>query len=187
MGCVLTAGIAKTCDNLPNGGLRQQTVWLINLEDIASVTYDGTNANIITAITLKTSKTAFKFDGFGTSTKPAYRQVTGRGFGPTFEHEVGLQIFDLSYVGKDILPELSQSKVVAVVETNNDAQPLEVYGIGQGMLATSQEHIKTDAASGGTITVVLKTPEDGPAERKAPNDWLATDRATTLALIVALE
>lgn len=184
MGCVLTAGIAKTCDNLPVGGLRSDAVWLLNFDDIASYTEAS---GVVSAITMKTGKVAYKFDGFNFSTKPAARKVDGRGAGTTFEHEMGMEIFDLTTTGKDIVQELAAGKVVAIVETNEDSESFEIYGKGVGLSLSTAENIKADAATGGSYTILLKTDENGPAERKLPTGLHDTDRATTLALVVALE
>lgn len=55
--------IESTCSNRTVAGI-EQTVYLINRDDIATITYDGDDYNKVTDITLKSGKKAYTAKGF---------------------------------------------------------------------------------------------------------------------------
>ena len=58
----ISAGADYDCDSPVVPGVNQRLI-LGNLDDVESVTYNGTNPSIIEAITMKSNKAGFPFQG----------------------------------------------------------------------------------------------------------------------------
>lgn len=181
----ITIGSTYSCSNPLQGGAKPN-VRLINIDDIESVTISGTTPNLITAITLKTGKQAYLFEGFGKSVTPQ-QEVIKLGSGQNlYKHQVGLFIFDRTQVQKNNIQRLVLGQFVAIVEaTKKDAQAFEVFGLGNG-LELVPGVINQLQENNGAYTIILATPE-GSAEALLPQTFFVTDYAATLAAVQALD
>lgn len=182
--CKIDAGILAPvdCQDLVvHPGVADRLI-LFNKEDFLSVTEDVGNPLLITALTLASTTQGYEFQGQLNSNEPSAEMIK-QGFNRVYDHTVIFKGFSTTPDTKKLMSDLVKSKVVAVVE-NND-QTFEVYGIGTGLLVETLVRNPADTETGGAYDVTLKTDEN-IKEPRLPLSWFLTDYATTKALVDAL-
>lgn len=184
----ITAGASYDCDNPLQPGVNPR-VWLINKDDIASTTV-GSNASVITAMTLKATKAAYAFEGMRQSVDPQV-QFVPQTFAVGYDHILNIQVFDISSTQKLNLEKMALGKMVAIVENanvaGNDDSVFEVFGLGVGMEVVTLTRLSKDSETMGSFSIGLKTSDNEGKEAKLPLSFWNTNYATTLAAIEALE
>ena len=184
----ITLGAAYDCDNPLQPGVNPRII-LINKADIESVTWDTTNTNAITDLTLKTGKTGFEFQGYRQSVD-AQVEFVPQTLTIGYDHIVNFQVFDISSQQKLNLEKMALGKMVAIVENANVAgnqdSVFEVYGLGAGLEVVTLTRIAKDLETAGSFSVGLKTSDNEGKEAKMPVSWWDTDYNTTLAKVEAL-
>lgn len=159
-----------------------------NLDDIESITYDVTNPTLITAITMKTGKQMFAFQGVRSSVKPQADLVASEVM-VGFSHQVDFSVFEVDAAQKENLQALSSKSSFAIYQNPKDSSLgdaiYEVLGVNSGLEVSSLSRMAADGTTGGAYVVQLKTPE-AASETSLPNSYFDTDVATTDAAILVL-
>ena len=184
---LISAGLAPNCNDPLVGGLEVDLI-LINKDDIASYTFNGTNALIIEAITRVATKVGYKYEGIKFSNSTKSTLVKGK-YQSNFDHELNMVVFNVNGAAKAQLELLAKSLVVAVVRykyrgTGGDAA-FEILGREQGLELMTLERDSANADTQGAYSLQLKTPAEGK-EGHLPAPFYKTDYATTLGLYSAL-
>ena len=188
----ISTDIVLQCDTPPVAGVAD-VMYLINKADIDTVTFDNTNptaANkLVTDITLKAGKFAYKVEGRNNSHEPSSLLRKGRYF-DTFEHQVMFKIFDNSPAIKTQIENMVQrGDLVAIVENNfrgvGDVAAFEILGYGSGLEVTEQTRVTNDQDTQGGYSITLKT-GDQQGEPHLPYSLLDTNYATTVTLLEGL-
>lgn len=181
----ITADIERDCDILPVGGVKP-IMRLINIEDIETVTYDATNPLIITAITLKTGKQAFKYEVFKRGHKPRFTKVNGD-FKDSYRHEVDSSIQVWDNATKAQVEALNSASVVAVVENlqNTGDARIEVYGLEAG-LYVADGAVRNLNENDGVYVYTLAS-DDLSLEPHIPRSFWATTYSATIAALAVLD
>lgn len=183
----ITASILRDCETPIVGG-NNTTLYLVNKDDISSVTRDGSNTNLITAIALKYGKTFFKYEGSkaqSNSLEPE-QHYTRKKYSIGFDHVLNVKIFSATSDTKAELEQLANGLVVAIVENNYRGDDgdgaFEIYGLSQGLEVSALDRVLADADTQGAFSIVLKTPEDNK-EPHLPATFFDTDYDTTKAAL----
>ena len=184
----ITSGAVYDCDAPLQAGMTPR-VWLANRSDIADYTF-GANNSVITDITMKSGGAFYVFEGYrqSVSAETAFiPQTVSSGY----DHQLSIQVFDISSDQKINLEKMALSKMVAIIENQNVAgnqdSIFEVFGSGVGMEVETLTRINRDLETAGSFSVGLKTSDNEGKEAKMPLSLFDTDYATTLAKIIALE
>ena len=184
---VISAGLALDCDFPLIGGVKDD-ITLVNLDDIASVTRNGANPQIIEAVTMVTGKVGFQFEGKNNSVDPQVALVKQR-YSEVYDHEVMFKVFLNTPAAKLQMERLVQGKVVAFIQNNHvnsdGDSAFEIYGLGQGLDCLELTRVLNDADTQGAYNLVLRTNEQ-TKEAHLPNPLFITDFAATLAVYVGL-
>ena len=184
----ITIGAIYDCANPISPGVNNRLL-LGNVDDIASVTFDGTTSTIITNITMKVGKACFAFEGVRQSLNPQY-QFVPQTVSVGYDHQIDFLIFDISQIQKDNIEAMGVSKVFAIVENaqgeGNGDNFFEVYGRITGMEMQTGGRIPRELETQGAINLSLKTSDNEGKEPKMPQTWFATDYAATKVLVDAL-
>lgn len=177
--------IERDCDILPVGGVKP-VMRLINIEDIATITYDVTNPLIITAIALKTGKKAFKYEVFKRGHKPRFTKVNGE-FKDSYRHEVDSSIQVWDNTTKAQVEALNNASVVAIVENlqNTGDARIEVYGLEAG-LYVADGAVRNLNENDGVFVYTLAS-DDLSLEPHIPRSFWATSYAATQTALAALD
>ncbi len=186
----ITDNIAVDCLNKPVGGAKSK-MWLININDIASVTYDTANPLIVRAITLKANTYAYQYVVYKRGHKPAFALVV-KDFGTYWNHIVNTSVQVWDNETKLQLQGLSDAYVVAILEnvqSTGDAR-FEIYGLGNG-LTMADGATRDLAANDGVFTMALSSDTD-MEEARVPASFAvevgsAYNYAATLEAIEALQ
>lgn len=189
----LTGGAVHDADDAVQGGVLER-IRLINYSDLrpsGTITFDGTNTNMITDLVLISgSKQAWSFEGFNRSAKPKYELVRA-GFSVGYTHTIDFVVFQIDYDTKIELTKMAYGKFIAVVENidkNVDMEnPYEVYGLDAGLELVTNVRDLNDADSGGNFMLQLATNPDGVKEAQMPYSWFKTDIATTITAVEVLD
>lgn len=181
----ITDDIERNCDMLPVGGVKS-LMRLINIEDIDTITYDSTNPLIITAITLKEGKKAFKYEVFKRGHKPRFTKVNGD-FGDRYKHEIDSSIQVWDNVTKAQVEGLNSASVVAINENlqNTGDARIEVYGLESG-LSVADGAVRNLNENDGVYTYTLAS-DDLSLEPHIPRSFWATSYAATQTALAALD
>lgn len=175
----ISQDILIDCDNLMQRGVEQEGV-IINYGDIDidNVTYSADNPSIITALPLKAGKRGYRvviptnnpFTGTGTTLATG----TNRN---TFNHTVGMVVLaNDPGVTENIIDGLANGQFVVVIENKNKNlnttvaankgfSTFSVYGLQQGLRATTLEEDRYSEDTDGGWNVVL-------TETRAPKSGL---------------
>ncbi len=184
----ITIGSAYDCDDPIQSGVNQRLI-LMNLEDIDSVAYDVTLESLITDITMATGMQGFVFQGVRQSLT-AQSAFIPQTVSVGYDHQVDFLVFDISQLQKDNLEKMGLEKMVAVLENKNVAGNedafFEVFGLGAGLEMQTNVRINADVETQGAYALSLKTSDNEGKEGKMPQNWFATDYATTKVLVDAL-
>ncbi len=184
---VISAGLSLDCDFPLIGGVKDDII-LMNLDDIASVTRNGTNPQIIEAVTKASGKVGYTFEGKNNSVDPQATLVKQR-YSEVYDHEVMFKVFLNTPAAKAQMESLVQGKVVAFIQNNhvNSAgdSAFEIYGLGQGLDLVELTRVLNDVDTQGAYNLILRTSEQ-TKEAHLPNPLFITDFATTLAVYVGL-
>lgn len=182
MGCgTITIGSVNDCDNPLKAGT-QAGLYLINYDELVSVTTSTSTPNLLTALTLTTNAVAYYFEGFKQDMKPTQEVVAPSNGANQFTHALGFVIYQISQVQKNNIQRIAKGNFVAIIENKGrDANSFEVYGLNSG-LQIVPGLVRDSYANGGGYLISLKTLEN-EFEPKLPQTLFSTDYATTLALV----
>lgn len=156
--------IGADCDNPVFAGLESKA-WIFNKSEIASVTYDQTNPNIVTAITMKTyddDGSDVAYTGYtisqlgkqpynGSTTSMVEGNVSNK-----FTEMIQFVVPDNSPTCAMLLDGVANGKFVVVVENQYDGSDnrgkFQILGLKKGLVATSIERdFYSEDADGGYI------------------------------------
>ena len=185
----ITIGGAYDCDNPLVPGLNPR-VWLANYKDIESLTFDVTDKRLVTAIVFKTGGALYVYDGARQSTQ-AEVEFVPQTLSVGFKHTVNVQVFEIDSLQKLNLEKMCLGKMVAVVEhpnaIGNGNSVFEIFGGGVGMEVLTLTRISRDQETQGSYSLALATSDNEGQEASLALSMLATDYATTLALLIGYE
>ena len=185
----LFLGSSISCSDPLAVGIEQR-LFLANLEDVASFTFDGTETNMVTAITMKATKTFFEFEGLkqSISTQSEYMP---KPYSVGYKHTVDFSVMDVSASQRRNLEAMAFQPQVAIAYGPNDSSlgngAFEILGINAGLEVITNIRIPADNETGGAYRIQLATPDAGGIESQLPSVFFSTDYATTLAALVALK
>ena len=191
MGCEgIFQGALIDCDNPLAVGLEQR-IFVANKEDILDVNYSVAvgEENVVDAITMKTGKAFFEFEGVNETIK-AQNSLVRNSLSNTYMHQVDFSVFEVDNSSLLNLQKMAYKPQVVIVFGVNDSTlgngVFRLYGNQAGLDLVTDEQIHGDAETGGAQVCQLNTPDSGRAETQKPPVIWNTDYATTLALIEAL-
>lgn len=184
---LITANIGTTCATPPTPGTKE-TVYIYNFDEVASLTLDGANDLIVTAITMATGKKGFKYVGYSISNEPKYEAVIKKFGPPKWKHTNKIRVFYWDPTTKKQIEKLVGAKVMSINE-NNEAgtageTSFEMYGVRAGMYCASAVRDPSSTDDVGAFVIELAS-KDGYEEGQMPKTVFLTDYATTSALILA--
>lgn len=149
------------------GGIGNYAI-LINHDDLANgaITEDAVSHEIET-ITLDSGTYGYKFE----SSKGSVQIIPSSPFrGVTaidgFDHTIDLRILDVSQLSVENAARMRFQKVAVLIPLASGKALL--YGRNVGMRMSDFQMNPGDADTGGTLQIVLKTPDNDPPEIAAP-------------------
>jgi hypothetical protein len=186
----LTQGAEYNCLTPIVPGVDERLL-LGNKDDIDTLTFDLTDTNKITGISLKSGgKAMYAFQGFNNSLQedwtirksPSY---VGYQHGP-----IDFSIFDIDYEALENVKAMAVTKLFAIVEGSNfDGNGdgiFRVYGLGSGLEVVELSGSRTNPDNGGAIRAQIRTSDESPAEVFPPLLFWDTDYSTSKTAIDAL-
>lgn len=178
----ISAGYTISC-SAPLVPGTEDDILLANKADIDGYTVDGSNPMLVTAITMKSGKQFFKFEGQNMSVEPKSRLVLTR-YSRLYEHEARFKIFANSPDDKQTIDNIIKGEVVALVKSK--AGSWELFGKDIGLKVTEMERDPNNTDTGGAYDLLLKTPDTAAKETFLPATFFDTDAATTETAISTL-
>lgn len=182
-----TEGIAKdiasTCLTQPIGGTEVKA-WIGNRSEM-TFTYDVTNTSLITAIAVAVTKQLYTLTGVKNLLNPGSSLVTAEDRANRWSHKFSFQGFEFDAASQENIDALSD--IVVIVEMKNkigDDSTFRVFGAKNGMFPTSDEWTANDIDGARAVEVASLETASEPFSK---NNYQATDYATTLAALIALE
>lgn len=194
---LLAGCIGADCDNPVFAGMESKA-WIFNKSEIVSFTYDQTNPNIITDITMKEITPASGSDPAVMAVGYTITQLGKTPFTGTntalvegnaankFTETFNFVVPDNSPAASMLLDNIANGKFVVVAQnqyTGSDSKgTYQVYGAKKGLVATAMERdaYGEDADGGWAVTLTSEN---------TPNSALffyKTDAATTLSTLEGL-
>lgn len=183
----LSENVLLDCQKRISAGANDN-LFLLNYNDIAAITRDNTNPNLIESFSLVSGAFIYKFEGFNDSVEPRSALVESR-YSKLYDHEVTFKIFDNTVEIKDQIDRMAQGKMVAIIENNfagSDGETkFEIYGITGGLQLREMERIVADEETQGAYNLVLRS-SDRSKEPNLPASLFDTSIAVTRAFINSL-
>lgn len=178
----ISAGVVVDCDKPLVPGV-ETDILLANKQDVAGYTVDVSNPLLVTAITMKSGKQFYKFEGQNDSVEPLSRLVQTR-YNDFFEHEARLKVFSNDEDDKLTVEKLIKGLVVALVKGKDGRW--ELYGKDIGLKAVEFERNPNNQDTGGAYDILLRTSPNSAREPHLPATFFDTDAATTELAIADL-
>ena len=185
---LITADILYDCDNSPVGGLETDVV-LVNVADIdvAALTFDAANGDIVTNFQLLSGKTGFLLQGIKQINSASSELVKKEFSSDKHTHTFNGVVLNVSAANKLQVNSMTEgAKYVAVINRKwKGASNLEsflILGLESGLelLTAAWNSNEND----GVLQFSLASTENFE-EPKLPNTLLETDYATTLTAFQA--
>lgn len=182
-----TNGIAKAitsnCTTQPVGGL-EVIAYLFNRGEM-TLTYDGTDPNMVTAIVAVGAAVAYKLTGVKKNMNAGHDRTVSDDMADTFKHYFSFKGFQ--FANDDVLNLDGLNDVCVIVEYKQKATPAEGvyvgYGLKSGLYVTADTRRANDL--NGTRSLELAT-RDQEGEPYSQYNLLVTDYATTKSTLEAL-
>lgn len=126
--------ILSTCENKITAGITQK-IYLINLDDIESVTYDSSDYMKVTGITLKSGKTAYTAEGLKQNFSASFERVIDADTGlDTYTDTINLNAFEFDSEAARNLAEMGNFAAVVVRNGKKlDNGSVLIFGLGAGL------------------------------------------------------
>lgn len=188
--------LAADCNDLPISGV-ETTAWIMNLADIDKTTSTVDSDGMVTNIAITTvGKAAYTISALEKAIRGETALTQGT-YKPTWDHIVGVKIFDNCPLIKKSINDLTLGRYVIVIANKWRKTTVtgpevigqtvyEVYGWGQGLVAREATRATDDTELSSGWNVVLGCAE-GEMENFPPRIVFKTSEALTLAMLVALE
>jgi len=191
MSCAgIFSGATVSCSDPLAVGIEQR-LFLANLEDVASFTFDGTETNMVTAITMKATKTFFEFEGLkqSISTQSEYMP---KPYSVGYKHTVDFSVFNVTAEQRRNLEAMAFQPQVAIAYGPNDSSlgnaAFEILGINAGLEIVTNIRIPADNETGGAYRIQLATPDAGGIETQLPSVfWTDPSTGTYASALTAIE
>lgn len=184
MACNISLVSAFDCtDKIGMIGGFKPNFWIFNLSDVVSYTIDL--AGNVTNITLKATKKIYKYEALkDTLTATAgIKKVEGSGIA-IYTHSVNFASVDTTAEQREVFENLANAEAVAVIAETTSGR-FEIFGKDFGMkLGDANEK---NYGLNPTEDTSRKVSLTSAGEVYLPKIFFDTDRAVTLAKIVALE
>jgi len=180
----ITQAITNACADAVKAGV-EEDIYVLNREDIASITRSGSPTNLVTAITMKSTKRAWKITGTKMSNNLGYDIVIRDNAPDAYTHIYEADISKNTALIRKQLDNLGD--VVVIAENRNKASAdgtFIIYGYESGLYPSAGSQRSNDNYNQHTLTLQTR---EGQEESERPLVFLSTDYATTLAALVALE
>ncbi len=188
MACELTTDFAPVnCTTLEVGGVSGKA-YGINFEDWITATLVAADDGALSAITLTTTGVkAVEYDlirGSSITGSPLSINDGGKG---GFTHSIQMFIpWKDSAMRAELAGKINFGRMVWIIVLDSSIVA-QVYGNDGGLQMTAFEEVNTDQSKGGGMDVTFSTPANVTLENLPPVEFFDTDRATTLAALVALK
>lgn len=155
----ISADFLRDCTSKPIGGVKSR-LYLINQEDILTITYDVDNPLIVRAMALNTGAAAFSWDVFKRNHKPKATQKDTT-YSVNYQHELATYIPDWDSDIKFQAEQLGNGYYVVIVENlaNTTDAAFEIYGLKSGMRAQDGS-LRDLGANEGLFTLNMSNDAD---------------------------
>ena len=176
--CKITADVDLTCEDLRRLGGLNTRFWMYAPADaVATEDLDG----YVESLTFASGTNTFTFESPDNSCSAGWEAVSAEGGNKFFNHTVAIKLITTTPADDAVIEEMLVAKMAVIVETQN--QEFLIYGINNGLKTT--EGTQNSGAEDASDTTDSLTLAGG--DKLKPKRFLATDYATTLALLVGYE
>ena len=179
-----------SCDNPLSVGTTQR-ILVANREDVSVITYSAVagEENVVTGITMKTTKRFFEFGGVNESIS-MQQELVRRTVSNGYKMTVNCIVFETDNTTRLNLQAMAYKPQIAIVYGVDDSSlgngAFNVMGVDVGMDLLTNVNMPADVESGGGYQLGLGTPDTGGDEKAlAPVFW-DTDYTSTLVAVNAL-
>jgi len=173
--CEFNRDIGFDCAAIPQGGIENRII-IINYSDWrnSTVTVDGTSKEI-TSIVLASTIQGYEVQVPKSSMIIANSPLRAVDGIDGFDHTIDIRVGTITQLDRTAISNIRFNKVVIIVPLLNGKSLL--YGgsvnstpspVGIGMRLSDFQELPGDAATGGTIQFVAKTPDTDPPEISVP-------------------
>jgi hypothetical protein len=184
MSCLsaITQAIANTCSNVPSAGLEVKG-WIFNRDEF-TITVDGSNAALITAITPLVAQTAFTITAVKKENNAGFDAVIADNLPDLYNHYSSIQPYERDSDAVKNIDEMDDVFIVWELKGPKTEGCFVILGLERGLHKSSGSGRFND--NNGIPTYEF-TSRDGESEKYSRFIFWDTDYATTLAALVALE
>jgi hypothetical protein len=182
----ISANIDVDCTNPIQAGVEPlmnvipRSTWLD-----ASITYNGSNPQIIENVVFASGGTGYAYYGKKKSILAKAELIPGT-FDENYKHEINAKGFTVTAAAKLQFERLAKQQVVVIIENKYKGAAgetaYEVYGADSGLELIQNIRDVNNAETGGAFDFILSSSE----EKHFPKTFFITDLATTKAIVEGL-
>ena len=178
------ADIVSNCTTQKSGGL-EVVAYAMNRTDIESVTYDATYDNMVTAMTMKSTKRVWEVKGIKDLLNAGHDIVTAADRADLYKHYFASQAFETE--AEKIFNQDALNDIVVIVEAKDKTATGDgvffIYGLKAGLYKTTSTRRFKDINGSRNIEFASM---DSALESHSEYVFFDTNYATTLAAVQAL-
>lgn len=158
----IDTGFAFDCDYPAINGVKDRAIAInYSKKELATITRDGTNPNLITAFTLAGTDIGYVFEGQNNSHQPSAKS-NAKAYGTNYDHIFKFSVFNSSPAIKVTAEKCMKGRFCVVVEnyqqnsTGNGA--FEIFGLDVGLVGRELIYDKNNDQNAG-FEITLGSPE----------------------------
>lgn len=182
--CLITSGIIASCDSLRRVGGVNKRFWVFNMNQLDKASGENGytyTTDYVSAIAWTAYGGLYRFESQQKSHSGGSTVVSQPGGNRFFHHDVILKLLNRTPTDDQVIEELLVADVGVILETNN--QEFKLYGGFNGMeVIEGSQNTGQESESDTAYTLTFQG-----EEKELPKTVLATDYATTIALLESYE
>ena len=174
--------VLNSCDDIPRAGL-EPVAWVINREDIDTVTYDSTVDNLVEAITLNSGTYAYQVTAVKKEGNAGFDLSVSDDTADTYLNYFSFKPYEADAESVKNIDDMQDIVVIAELKGSKTEGCFVIYGLENGLYKSSGTQRRLD--NNGLPIYEFQT-EEGQGERYSRFVFWDTDYATSKTVLEAL-
>jgi hypothetical protein len=184
MSCIEKAAktITNDCTFIPRSGF-EKVAYAINREDIASVTYDGTILNLVTAITLASGTEAYRVTSVKKEANGGFDLQTADDLPDTYLNYFSFKPYEFDAEAIQNIDQMQDIVIIAEFKGAKTEGCFVIYGLEKGLYKSAATKRQLD---NNGLPIYEFASQEGQGERYSRFVFWDTDYATSADALEAL-
>lgn len=184
MPCIdkIAADILNSCDTIPRSGF-ETIAWVINREDIDTVTHDSTHNTLVEAITKVSGTRAYTVTAVKKEMNAGFDLATGDDIPDTYLNYFSFKPYEKTAEAITNLDSMNDLVIIAELKGSKTEGCFVIYGLEKGLFKNAGTQRQNDSNG---LPIYEMQSQEGQGERYSRFVFWDTDYSTSKAAIESL-